>query len=1330
MGCVPIIPLIVLFCFDIFYFFLDNKISLVVKSSRESSAGRFFITSLPNLFEEGLLMGSQNYFRSLIFLIALLILHPGLTVAEAFNEYFCSNDGSCPWGGIAANDMVFDEQTGTWHSMFCACCAPSETITYCNGSQTFKSVLDLNVVSYSYFGGSWNCVYDNQYICNSTGFIYYDYYGHLLGPGSCSSTCPPPCDAFKGNCCQLQHGMGSSANVSSGNLYHSQTLFTMTNSKGLGDFVLSYNSLDSTSEPLGIGWTHNYNVHLTVSGDYAVVVEGDGKRGTLIRPLNGTSFTPASPWPVLTQNSDNTYLLTHKDGRKYYFNSEGKLTSIVDRNSNTTTFVYDASNNLITVTDSYGRVISISYNASNLISNIIDPNGNIHSFTYDNNTLYGTNILVGIMTQTPTETLNWTYTYSTMINTYALMAFPLMHTKTDPAGYTTTYTYDNNYYYNRVLTSTDPEGKVKTLSYPTTDTTTVTEKDGGVWTYKYNATLGTLTEKTDPLGGKTSYLYDARLNRTSETDPNNNTTTYTYDANNNMTSKKDPLNQITSYTYNGYGQVLTTTDPEGNVTTYDYDANGNLLSITEPSGGVTSYTYDGRGNVLTVTNAAGETTSSVYDQYNNLVSVTDPSGATTSFTYDVAGNMTSQTSATGETTTYVYNTLNQLVRVTDPLGNVSSYTYDAKGNRTSATDPNGNATTFTYNLNNQDTGETDALGNTTSYVYGGTSCQSCGGGGADKLTSVTDAEGHTLSYGYDLAGRMTKMTDQLGKVETYTYYPNGNLHTVTDRKGQITTYTYDSINRMTRADYAGGSYTTYGYNSIGQITSITDSVSGTITYTYTTAGSGMPVGRVLTETTPQGSITYAYDAVGRRTSMTANGQSAVNYGYDAGGRLMSVGATLGGSQASFGIGYDTTGRRTSVTYPNGSTTGYAYDNASRLTGLEHKNPLNAILESLGYGYDAAGNRISMDRQNVNLPSPGAVTSTSYNAANQMMGYNTDILAYDDNGNMTTWTNSCGLTTYTWDVRNRLIGISGFKPDCSSLTASFVYDALGRRIQKTINGRTIQYLYDGKDIVQEIENGLPSVNYIRTLNIDEPLARVDLATNTVRYYHADALGSIIGLSDENGQMVTTYAYDAFGQVAISGEISDNPFQYTGRENDGTGLYYYRARYYSPELQRFISEDPIRFAGGDVNFFVYVGNSPLNAADPMGLKSAGYGGWEFQFILGYGEVTVSCCDGKKLHQLKYRKVCFGGGFTAGVSGGAVSGSQGASCKNPPKSVISTEFGVPLIAIGPFGAGPGIEGGAGFSSDGGGAFAGGTMGVGGKATVCYYWLVSNTQKGCCKQ
>jgi RHS repeat-associated protein len=237
--------------------------------------------------------------------------------------------------------------------------------------------------------------------------------------------------------------------------------------------------------------------------------------------------------------------------------------------------------------------------------------------------------------------------------------------------------------------------------------------------------------------------------------------------------------------------------------------------------------------------------------------------------------------------------------------------------------------------------------------------------------------------------------------------------------------------------------------------------------------------------------------------------------------------------------------------------------------------------------------------------------------------------------MTGISSACGTTVPVWNARNRLVGITGFKPDCSAFTATFKYDALGRRIEKTVNNRTIQYLYDGMDIVQEIENGVPTVNYIRTMNIDEPLMRI-AADNTVRYYHTDALGSVIALSDATGAVKTRYAYDAFGNVAITGEASDNVFQYTGRENDNTGLYYYRARYYSPELQRFISQDPIRFKGG-INWYSYVGNNPLNKRDPRGLYDIDdawedLGGqdepgmtrleYEWAYLMGQLECTAKC------------------------------------------------------------------------------------------------------------
>jgi len=184
-------------------------------------------------------------------------------------------------------------------------------------------------------------------------------------------------------------------------------------------------------------------------------------------------------------------------------------------------------------------------------------------------------------------------------------------------------------------------------------------------------------------------------------------------------------------------------------------------------------------------------------------------------------------------------------------------------------------------------------------------------------------------------------------------------------------------------------------------------------------------------------------------------------------------------------------------------------------------------------------------------------------------------------------------------RNRLIARNG-----PGVSESFVYDALGRRTSKTINASTglstgsvtTGFLYDGHDIVAEMQGGAISAFYLRSLNIDEPFIRITSTGN--EFYHTDALGSTLALTNQSGAVTTTYSYEPFGRTQITG-TSTNPFQYTGRENDGTGLYYYRARYYSPTLQRFVSEDPIGFAGGQTNFYAYVWNSPTNWIDPFGL-----------------------------------------------------------------------------------------------------------------------------------
>jgi RHS repeat-associated protein len=134
-------------------------------------------------------------------------------------------------------------------------------------------------------------------------------------------------------------------------------------------------------------------------------------------------------------------------------------------------------------------------------------------------------------------------------------------------------------------------------------------------------------------------------------------------------------------------------------------------------------------------------------------------------------------------------------------------------------------------------------------------------------------------------------------------------------------------------------------------------------------------------------------------------------------------------------------------------------------------------------------------------------------------------------------------------------------------------------------------------VREVTGGV-DVNYLRGEWTDEALARIDPGGTTC--YLVDILGSSVALADSNGTIVTEYTYESFGQTLRSGSTSENTIEFTGREDDGTGLYHYRTRYYEPRLARFLQEDLMGIRGG-LNLYSYVDNNPQRSGDPFGLQS---------------------------------------------------------------------------------------------------------------------------------
>jgi RHS repeat-associated protein len=784
------------------------------------------------------------------------------------------------------------------------------------------------------------------------------------------------------------------------------------------------------------------------------------------------------------------------------------------------------------------------------------------------------------------------------------------------------------------------------------------------FTYGSSVCSACITRATDSIGRTVNYAYDASSNLTQVWDANGGLWQYTYDSQHEMTSITDPMGIVyLQNQYDSNGRVITQTQADSSAYQFSYVAAGSLSSstplvtqatLTDPRGNVEQITFNGSGYVSTDTLAANASGLSQTTNYvrgtvcsntgSNLVtSKTDALSRQTTYAYDCMGNMTSVTVLTGTsnaaTTSFTYEpTFNQLASVTDPLQNKTNFAYDTSGNLTTVTDPLTHPTTLGYNTVGQVTSITDALQDQAQFSYDPTTHDLVGitdpaqntttrqTDGAGRLIAVidplgnrtqyqydalnqlqqitdarqavtafsydpngnllrvTDANNHATTYSYDNMDRAASRTDPLHRIESFQYDANGNLTRWTDRRGKVSLYNYDALNRLTSAQfgYTGpGSYEsqiTYTYDAGNRPTLVSDSIAGNITPQFDGRD------RLTQETTPQGSVSYTYDLASRRTGMTVAGQTALAYTYDNANRLTQI--TQGGS-TSVGFAYDNADRRTSLTLLNGITVSYGYDLDSRLTSLTYKNG-NTTMGNLTYTYDADGRRTQMGGSyaSVNLPEP--VPPSTYDAANELLQWGSSSLTYDSNGSLA----ADDVNNYTWNARNQLTGISG------GTTASFQYDAYGRRSNKTIAGTTTGFLYDGVNAVQELSGSTVIANMIDG-GIDEIFQRSD-STGTYSLL-SDALGSTVALTNGSGSLATQYTYAPFGATTSSGTASTNTSQYTGRENDGTGLYYYRARYYSPQLGRFISEDPIGFRGG-INKYAYVGNSPLNYIDP-------YGKWPF-------------------------------------------------------------------------------------------------------------------------
>jgi RHS repeat-associated protein len=952
---------------------------------------------------------------------------------------------------------------------------------------------------------------------------------------------------------------GSPVQVANGNFVYD---FRLLRISGVGpdlDVTLTYNSEDMRDGLFGNGWNHPYDHRIVETTDgvnvFAICGQPDGKRVRFRRNSDNSFAPPPNVFSQLVRNTDGTWLLTEKDGSQRRFDANGLLSAIVDRYGNTLTVAYDATGFATRIQGASARAIDFVKGADGRVASLTDPAGRTFRFAYDQKG--------NLIRSTDPMNFSVNYSYDTKNNLTAI---------TDARGNTTTrLTYDLQ---NRVATHTEGQ-EVWTYTYsPSVRRTTKRDSSGQTWTFDYNDAAA-ITSRRFPLNGVETLVYDTNLNVTSLTNKNGRTTTTTYDALGNPLKITDALGGTHVITYDPiFNKPLTVQDARGNLTTFQYDARGSLTRITNPLGQQTTFQYDARGLLAGITDPLGQSSTFTYDANGNRIRSIDPVGSVREYAFDVLGRGISERDPENRVTQNTYDLNGRLTRVDNPLNGSTLHEYDQNGNETAVTVAGGARTTFTYDIYNRLMRLTNAAGQSTSFTYDK----------KDNLASRTDARGMTISYTYDAIDRLIRKT-RPEDIVSYTYDTQGNLLTLADGDSSLT-FAYDALDRLIDARTAAtagqpATQIRYSYDADGNRISMTDPAGGVTNYTYDALSRMTAMTNPFAET-----FSFTYDNLSRRISSNAPGGLFTSRGYDAGSRLLTINHQGGAGPLAMAYTYDRVGNRLTATDENGAH-GYTYDALYRTTSATH----SAGSPPESYVYDPTNNRLASHLS----------ASYTYGPGQRLTADATFNYDYDANGNLIRKLERAtnGTTLYTYDSENQLTRIDF--PDATF--ATYRYDGLGRRIEKVASGATTRYVYDDQDIIAEYSGTGLTASYTQGSGIDDILAV--RRGGSSYFFQTDALGSVHRTVTAAGVQQHANVYDSFGRILSATGAPAGPYAFQGREYDAeSGLYYMRARYYDPNLGRFISEDPLVLEDGP-NPYAFTHNNPVNLIDPFGLE---VGFWE--------------------------------------------------------------------------------------------------------------------------
>jgi RHS repeat-associated protein len=822
---------------------------------------------------------------------------------------------------------------------------------------------------------------------------------------------------------------------------------------------------------------------------------------------------------------------------------------------------------------------------------------------------------------------------------------------TDANGKTTQIRYANHL----MVEKTDRNGQTFYWEYdgPATGARCVhTWGDGGLlegtidYREGYNVVTNSLGEKklyyydendlciqeTDALGNSVFHEYTDAPELYRDIDEEGNITGYVYDDRGNLITLQKPDGATRSWLYDETDQLQMVTDAMSNASVYVYKDNL-LKSVVAPDRAVTSYDYNEQGLVISIQNEKGQRTSLQYDEDHNLISLALPGGAVSRWEYDVWGRCITSVNPEGEAQSYGYDTKDRVVRVRQYDGNKVHFRYNAYEEVVYAEDAH-HKVHFEYT----------PMGNLSARQENGVTVR-FNYNTEERLVSLINERHEIYRFKHDGRGNVVCETGFDGLVREYGRDNAGKVIRVHRPGKKYSLYEYDLAGRVTRIEHSDGTWEVYSYDPNGRLM---EAVNENSTVSFQRDGAG----RLISEAQDDYVVQSRYDKLGRRIAINSNLGATVKVGHNEAGYVNHLQAgNKEGVEWEARLSHNALGLETERLLPGGVISTYQYDRAGRPVGQAVSNSLRRLrhriyswnvndrLQSMmngltkgivQFGYDEFANLAwakyednkfdfrTPDKAG-NLYRTKSQDDRKYGAGGRLLEAGGAKYEYDEEGNLVSKRGADGRRwNYEWQDNGLLKKV--IRPDGKEV--GFEYDALGRRTAKVFDGQITRWVWNGNTPLHEWKypvkdrplavvdewgdvsrDKVEPVGNMVTWLFDEgtfkPAAKL---TGTDLYsIITDYLGTPVEMYDGAGNTSWSVEYDIYGKIRKqhAGNAVDCPFRYQGQyEDEETGLYYNRFRYYDDETGRYTSSDPIGISGG-FNTYAYV-HDPNTWVDVLGLN----------------------------------------------------------------------------------------------------------------------------------